>query len=133
MKTRLVTAVSLMAGGGDFATGLLLLNQPAWTLGLLGVPIPGDLVLVQYIGVFVGCVGLIYGWGLWTYLHQGDPARLRTVWEMTALFRFSVCAFVGVSVLQTKLHPAWLSVALVDGFWALLQVALLRRRALDPQ
>lgn len=130
MKTRLVILVSLGAGGGDLATGILLLGNPAWTLGMLGVSIPSELVWMQYIGVFVACVGLSYGFGLRPYIRSGAACALRTVWEITALFRAAICVFVCASVWRSRLEPAWLTVAAVDGFWALLQGALLTRGVL---
>jgi hypothetical protein len=127
MKTRLVFLVSIGAGGGDFVTGLLLLCRPAWTLRLLDIPIPSELVWLQYIGVFVSCVGLCYGYGLWSEFWRREKNTLRTVWALTALFRTAVCAFLCTNVLRGKLDPAWLTVATVDGMWAALQCWLLRR------
>jgi len=128
MKARIVILISILAGGGDFATGLMLLGAPAQALALMGVPAVREVVWIRYIGVFVACVGISYFGGLLSWWDRGSQTRLRVVWEFTALFRGMVGTFVGVEILLRALQPGWLTVVATDWFWALLQAILLRGR-----
>lgn len=125
---RLITVYCLLAGFCDATTGVLLVSAPLWTLGLMGVPAvaepaAGDPVYLQWIGVFVGGVGLLY---LYPFLLGGE-ARQRFVLEATALLRLLVAAFVLVSVVRGALADAWLSVFATDLALAAVQIVLLWR------
>ncbi len=52
--------------------------------------------------------------------------RLRTVWELTILFRGAIGGFVGIEVLRGSLDPGWTVVFAVDWFWGGVQAILLR-------
>ena len=124
---KVVTTVSLLAGGGDLASGLLLVLAPHATLQLMRVPPVGDLVWVQFVGVFVGCVGLSYLLGLVAWKTTHSSSELRTVWKLTAIFRLAVASFVIAEIGFGRLDPAWSSVPCVDVFWACVQFTLLTR------
>ncbi|QSR85582.1 hypothetical protein [Methylacidimicrobium sp. B4] len=121
-------AISLLAGGGDLATGVCLLLAPERTLSRMGVAPAGDLAWTQFVGVFVAAVGASYFYGLFCWRVARRAGSLRTVWELTALLRAAVCCFVSVEIASGGMDRAWSSVSLTDGFWALLQFVLLRRR-----
>ncbi len=129
----LMIAVAAAAGGGDFATGLLLMIAPAWTLSLMRAPAAREPVYIGFIGCFVCMVGASYLWGLGTWLRSGSSIRLRIVLELTILFRTTVGAFVLFHVLLGNLSPPWLSVTATDWFWAATQFALLRSKALQKE
>lgn len=118
--------ISLAAGGGDFASGLLLALAPELALRAMGVPAMQELVLLQFVGVFVACVGASYLLGLWDWRQTGTPSRLRGVWELTILFRLAAGTFVAVEIFAGKLPLAWISIPLTDWTWAILQAALLK-------
>lgn len=120
--------ISLLAGGGDLATGLCLLLSPEQTLSLMGVAPARDSSWARFVGVFVAAVGASYFYGLFCWRVARRAGALRTVWELTALLRAAVCCFVGVEIASGGMERAWSSVSLTDGFWALAQFALLRRR-----
>ena len=131
MKVRTIILISIVAGGGDLGTGLMLICTPAGTLALMGVPVVRELVWIQYIGVFVACVGLSYFAGLISWWNSGSFVRLRTVWELTVLFRAAIGAFVGIEVLCGSLQTGWWAVVATDWFWAGLQMVLLRAKFLE--
>lgn len=122
-----IILISLAAGAGDFASGLLLVLAPQMALKAMRVPMIQDWVLLQWIGVFVACVGASYLLGLIAWRQTGSPSRLRTVWELTLLFRLAVGTFVVLQIGAAKLPLAWISVSLTDWTCALLQAALLKR------
>lgn len=116
-----------VAGGGDAATGVLLVAAPALVLRLLGISPDGDLVFLRLAGVFVGCVGLSY---LYPWLLRDRLRRARRVvaaFEMTAMFRLAVALFVGVAVASGALEMPWLAVGAYDAVVALAQIGLLAR------
>lgn len=134
---RLSVLYSLLAGTCDTATGVLLLGAPRSTLEILGIePVPAEpaVVYLRWIGVFVGSVGLSY---LYPFLLAGGvrrARRLRTVFEVTALVRLAVAAFVLLQVVGRALVPAWLSVSFTDLGLAAVQLGLLAGGHLgDPQ
>ncbi|GAA5484261.1 hypothetical protein [Haloferula sargassicola] len=106
----------------DATTGLLLVFCPAWVLAALKIEgvSPESLVFLRWIGVFVGSVGLSYGWAL-----RGAG---ETVWKFTALVRTLVAAFVTVSIVDGSLVPAWAGVAATDAVVAVVQMVGLRKR-----
>jgi hypothetical protein len=120
---RLITVYCLLAGSCDAATGVLLVSAPLWTLGLMGVAPVAEPVFLQWIGVFVGGIGLLY---FYPFLLGGE-ARRRVVLEATALLRLLVAAFVLVSVVRGALAAAWLSVFATDLTLAAVQIVLLWR------
>lgn len=133
MKKRLLLGYQLVAGGSDAATGAALLVAPRLTLGWMGLTVaPEPIVFLQYIGVFVLAVGLSY----WLVAFSSQPmaaTRWRTQWEITALVRTLVAAFVLVELARHALEPRWISVVLTDGLYAGLQWTGLRLGWLMPQ
>lgn len=112
----------------DSATGLLLLQAPAFTLRLMGVSAPKDaLVFISWIGAFVFAVGLCCAWGAWMMIFCPCQRRLETVWLLTALVRASVAIFVLQHVITGILDPGWLTVAFADGACVLIQGVGLRK------
>jgi hypothetical protein len=110
-------------------TGLLLLATPGFVLRLLGVTAPGeDLILLRWVGVFVGCVGLayIYPWLLHPWLLRGDD-RVRMALEITAGVRLAVALFLGVAVVTGQLDLPWMTVGAYDALVAVAQIGLLAR------
>lgn len=126
MNNRLATLWSLGVGGMDFFTGCLLVVAPAWTLGQMRVPLPGDeaLPFLSWIGVFVGCVGASYWLGLW----KRSGIALVMVWRLTAWFRAAVAVFVAVSIAGGRLDGAWWLVGVTDAVIAVVQWFGLRRK-----
>lgn len=118
----------LVAGGGDAATGLLLVAAPSLVLRLLGIAgTSGDLVYLRFVGVFVGCVGLAY---LWPWLSRDGGRRSRRIVsavEMTAGARLAVALFLGVAVAAGALDLPWMTVGVYDALVAMAQLWLLAR------
>jgi hypothetical protein len=125
-RQNIIVALSLVAGGGDFVTGLLLVFIPGWTLARMGVPLVFELVFLRFVGVFVACVGASYCFGLLVWWLGGSHRRLRFAWEFTILFRVAVGAFVAAQIVGGGLLWQWSSVTVVDWSWALAQGLLLR-------
>ena len=119
----------LLAGGGDAATGLLLLAAPALVLHLLGLERPAaDLALLRFVGVFVACVGVAY-LHPWLRRRSARQPRLLAALEMTAGIRLAVALFLGIAVASSTLEIPWLRVGLYDAAVALAQIGLLARGA----
>lgn len=119
-----------LAGLADSLTGASLVIAPRLTLRLMGIAAESDeAILLRFIGVFVGCVGLSYLVAL-TGSEKRRSARLLGVLELTTLFRAAVALFVTWGVLVSHLEPAWLSVAGTDALIALIQVRILTSEAL---
>ena len=116
---------AFVVGGLDTGTGLGLVLLPAFTLGAMGVTVPGDeaLTFVRFTGVFVGSVGASY----LLALAGGSVAALAQVFRFTLLFRLVAGAFVAVMVASGKLAPSWLSVTGTDWGIVAVQVWWLRR------
>jgi len=125
MKKQTILWISLIAGGGDFCTGLVLIAAPDRALALMGVPTIREPMWIQYIGVFVACVGFSYIAGLFSWRRSGSQMRLRAAWELTILFRGAVGCFVGTEVLRGGLQPGWSMVVAIDWFWAAVQTVLI--------
>lgn len=124
MRARGPLLFCLLAGGGDAMTGLLLLMAPGLVLRLLGITVPGDnLILLRFVGVFVGSVGLAY---LYPWLLRGE-SRLRTAIEITAGVRLAVALFLGFAVLTGQLDLPWMTVGAYDALVAVAQIGLLAR------
>jgi len=112
-----------LAGVCDAGTGLLLIAAPAWTLGLMGLTIlPQPIAFVRYIGVFVLSVGLTYLWSaiLWP-LRERAHIAWTTQWMITALIRTLVALFIVWQVACAAIEFRWISVALTDAAFALIQ------------
>lgn len=128
MKERGARLFCAIAGGGDAATGLLLVSAPALALRLLGIPHPGgDLLFLRLVGVFVGCVGLsyLYPWLLRDRLRR--DRRIVAAFEITAGFRLAVALFLGVALATGSLELPWATVGVYDAIVALAQIGLLVR------
>ena len=129
MKQRLLVLYQLLTGASDAATGVLLLMAPAFTLRLmrLHAPAAAALVYLSYIGAFVLAVGMACLYGAWLATRTGCAAKLEVVWLLTAMTRGVVAVFVAAKVLSGALEAGWITVALSDGFYAVLQIVGLTR------
>jgi hypothetical protein len=122
-----------LAGLCDTGTGLLLIIAPAWTLRLMDLSIvPQPVVFVGYIGVFVLSVGLTYLWAaafwpLTSHAHIGWS----TQWKITALVRTLVAVFIVVQIASSALEIRWISVAVSDSAFAIIQWIGLRKGWLE--
>jgi hypothetical protein len=129
MKRGVLLGYQLIAGLSDTTTGLLLIVAPATTLHLMSLHALSDsLPFLSYIGVFVLSVGIAFLYGAW--LLTTRPVliqKLETVWLLTAITRGLVAAFVVSHVFSGSLEPGWITVALTDGAFALLQTIGLAR------
>jgi hypothetical protein len=124
-----VRALALCAGLSDTATGVLLVVAPGLVLSMLGLPLPSEPVYMRWIGVFVASVGFAYAL---PFLRPAGPertARLVAVFEVTAVVRFAVAAFLAATVGCGALETGWLTVGAFDAVVALAQFALLARGA----
>jgi hypothetical protein len=118
----------LFAGGGDAATGLLLVAAPRLVLRLLGATVPdGDLVLLRWVGVFVGCVGFAYLYPWLLSAGSRRSRRVRAAAEMTAGVRLAVALFLGAAVAAGWLEVPWTTVGVYDALVATAQIGLLAR------
>jgi hypothetical protein len=118
-------ALALGAGLLDAGTGLGLLVLPVWTLRLMGVAPPGAeaLQFVRFVGVFVGAVGLSYLFACW----RGGDGPLRSVFDLTRIFRLAAGFFTGVMVAFAGWPPAWLAVTVTDLALVVVQTLLLAK------
>lgn len=109
---RMARWLALGAGAMDFGTGLGLVFVPGWVLPLMGVATPGTdaLVFLRWVGAFVGAVGASYLWAWW----KGGSERLRSVLEVTAIFRLAAGGFSAAAIVRGWLSMAWLSVPVTD-------------------
>lgn len=120
-KRQMIKWWSVGAGSMDAFTGLLLIVAPLLVLRLLGIaPLsPEALIFLNWVGVFVLAVGLIYGIAL------TGRARGEAVWMFTGMVRMLVAAYLTVRVISGAMEPAWLLVAASDGLVAAGQGAIL--------
>ncbi len=123
MKRRYLFGYQLFTGLSDTMTGLPLIFAPATTLHLMRLRTPpGSLPFLSYIGVFVLSVGIACLYGAW--LLTTRPVliqKLQTVWLLTAITRGLVAVFVVSRVFCGSLETGWITVALTDGAFVLLQ------------
>jgi len=123
MKRRILLGYQLLTGLSDGATGILLIVAPSFTLNLMGIQVPSQsLPFVSFTGVFVLSVGLACLYGAHLVRGRIDVARLEVVWLLTAVSRGLVALFVASRILSGALAPAWVSVAVSDGSFALVQM-----------
>jgi len=128
MNRRFLLVYQLLIGLSDSSTGALLLVAPAFALRLMGLVAPSDaLVYLSFIGSFVFAVGLSCLYGALLVYRSHCPARLETVWLLTAFARASVAVFVTGQVLVGTLESGWLTVAAADGACVLIQAVVLRK------
>ena len=125
VSLRLVRIYAALFGAMDTATGIALIAAPAFTLTQMGVQVPGAeaLAFVRFVGVFVGAVGASYLFAL----ALGGTARLRTVFEITAVVRVAAGLFTGVAVATGYFDPAWLAVTVTDLACAAVQAWVLAK------
>ena len=135
MKRRpLLLAYQLLTGLSDTSTGLLLIAAPAFTLRLMHLQAADDtLPYLSYIGAFVLSVGLACFYGALLTTRQRFTAKLETVWLLTALTRAIVALFVITKVATGALPAGWITVALSDGAFALIQFIGLTRGWLSDE
>ena len=120
----------LLAGSGDFLTGILLVTAPLWTLRLMGIEsIPAEPVYLRFIGAFVGGVGALYLYPFVLAAARREQ-RLDVVLEATALVRIAVALVVGGCILSGGLEMRWITVALTDAVLAAVQIGILRSRSI---
>jgi len=119
--------VSFLAGLGDALAGVSLLAVPDWTLSFFQTTPPMKMIFIRYLGVFVGMVGVTYFYGLITSWRRGEWQTMRTVWEISALFRIAVAIFLSFSVGFEYLPFNWTIVVGVDLAWATIQTTLILR------
>lgn len=124
-RVRFARGFALVAGLADFFTGVGLLAWPAFTLGAMGVAVPGAeaRTFVQFVGAFVGAVGASYLMAL----ASRRVDRLWAVFRFTTLFRVAAGTFVAVMVATGRLEWKWLSVTATDAAIAGVQLWLLTR------
>ena len=136
MNLRLRQVLSLYqyaAGLCDTATGLLLVAFPAWTFRLMGLTvIPQPLAFARYIGVFVLSVGLTYLWAVARYpLNEHTALVWRAQWTITALIRTFVAVFILWQLSVQALEFRWITVALTDGLFAVVQMIGLKQEWIE--
>ena len=135
MKRRpILLAYQLLTGLSDTSTGILLLAAPAFTLHLMRLQAPADaLPYLSYIGAFVLSTGLACLYGALLTTRHRSTAKLEVVWLLTAITRATVALFVITKVATDALPAGWITVALSDGAFALLQFIGLTRGWLSDE
>lgn len=129
MKRGLLLVYQSLTGLSDSSTGVLLIIAPGTTLHMMGLHAPQDaLPYLSYVGVFVLSVGItcLYGGGLLA-TRPVLVQKLEAVWLLTAITRGLVAIFVVAKIFSGSLESGWISVALIDGAFALLQAIGLAR------
>lgn len=122
MKRRLLIGYQGLTGASDSLTGLLLILRPAFTLRLMRVHVAADaLPFLSYIGVFVLSVGIACFYGAFLANHVRSTQKLEVVWLLTGITRGLVSVFIMSRILSGTLDLGWLTVAIFDGLFALLQ------------
>lgn len=115
----------------DAGTGLLLIFAPAFTLKLMGLSVPTEVLPYQsWIGAFVLSTGLAYAWAVRFPTNERERGGREMVWRMTALVRTVIALFLTCRILTGGLAAGWGTVAATDGVVALVQWIALKRRLL---
>ena len=128
MSRPILLGYQLLTGLSDSVTGALLILAPGFTLALMRVHAPSDaLPFLSFIGAFVFSVGLACFYGALVVWHRAGRARIEMVWLLTAFTRSGVAIFLLQQVLAGALESSWLTVAVSDGAFALIQAVGMRR------
>jgi hypothetical protein len=128
MNRSVLLAYHLVAGCCDTATGALLMMAPAFTLSMMMLRAPDDaMVYISFIGSFVLATGLAYLYGASLVLREGCPTKLQVLWLLTALTRSCVAISVTAQVLAGTLSAGWMTVAVTDAAFVLIQATGLRK------
>ena len=124
MKDKVTIGVTAIAGCMDGLTGLLLILNPAVTLGLMGVDISlyTDVIFIRFIGAFVFGVGGCYILGLIRLNLECDWKFLEDIWLTTAWIRLVVFAFTTFSIYTGKLDLWWAGIPVADGILGVFQI-----------
>jgi hypothetical protein len=121
-RRSLLLGYQLLTGLSDALTGALLLVSPEFTLRLMRLHAqPGSLPFLSYIGAFVLSVGVACLYGAYLVPRAGSAPKLEVVWLLTAITRGLVALFVIYALAIHTLESGWITVALSDGAFALLQ------------
>ena len=129
MKRRVLFTYQMLTGLSDTSTGAMLIVAPELTLRLMRLhAAPEALPYLSFVGTFVLSVGLscLYG-GYLAYCGACAEKQLSVVWLLTAITRSSVAIFVVTKILSGSLEAGWLTVAVFDAAFALVQVIGLRK------
>jgi hypothetical protein len=122
LSSRLLIAYQLLTGLSDTATGVLLIFAPALTLHLMRLHVPAEaLPFLSFVGAFVLSVGIACLYGALLATKSGSMPKLETVWVLTAVTRGLVALFVFGKILAGVLELGWVSVAISDSVFALVQ------------
>jgi hypothetical protein len=123
MKRRLLFGYQMLTGLSDTSTGILLIVAPALTLRLMDLHVPANtLLFLSYLGVFVLSVGIACLYGAWLTTRTAFAPKLEVVWLLTAITRGLVAIFILAKTASGALDHGWITVAVSDGAFALLQV-----------
>jgi hypothetical protein len=121
-KPRLLFSYQMLTGVSDTSTGVLLIFAPGLTLRLMRLHVsPDSLPFLSYIGAFVLSVGIACLYGAYLATRAGSAPKLEVVWLLTGITRGLVAMFVVTKILTGTLEAGWISVAVCDGAFALLQ------------
>jgi hypothetical protein len=116
-------------GAMDACTGLLLIFAPEFTLKLMKLSVPADVLPYQsWIGAFVLSTGLTYAWAIRQPANDRDRGAREAIWKMTALVRSVIAILLAAKILTGGLSAGWATVAATDAMVALVQWVALRRR-----
>jgi hypothetical protein len=122
MRRRVLVLYQILTWLSDSSTGLLLILSPALTLHLMRLRAASDaLPFLSYIGAFVLSVGIACLYGAFLTTRSGFTVKLEVVWLLTAITRGIVAVFVITQILAGTLETGWITVAISDGGFALLQ------------
>jgi hypothetical protein len=122
MRRRILFLYQILTGLSDSSTGLLLIVSPAFTLHLMRLHATTDaLPFLSYIGAFVISVGFACLYGAFLTTRSCFGAKLEVVWLLTATTRGIVAVCVIKQILDGTLETGWITVAISDGGFALLQ------------
>lgn len=128
MSRPILLTYQMLIGLSDTLTGALLIVAPEFTLRLMGLQAPADVLpYIGFIGAFVLSVGLACVYGALLMLRRGSQAKIETVWLLTAFTRASVAAFILTQIVARTLPPGWITVAMTDGACVTIQAIGLRR------